>query len=134
MDEESRHRLKFKTLDARHEDEVVIQGESAVRNAELGKLSSCMAAIRTTPKEPTLQQWEKARTQVMEKIVMSRSNFITTLNDKMTATDSAVLRALYYIAIVVAVVVVAAALAAGAIFLIETLLSEPAQAIERLIH
>ena len=130
MEEDSRHELRFRTAPEEEVSRVVIQGEKSMRDdSELGPLGPCMAALKTKPADPSIQQWESVKGEVMRRIAGSRHGFFTTLHDRMTATDSTLLKVFYYTAVVLAVAVTAAAVAAGAFYLIEALIAEPAHAI-----
>jgi len=128
MDEKIKHELKIKIQTAREDSSVVIQGDKSACDAELGTLASCIAAIKTPPPQPSSAQLEEARLNLLRQIDGSRPDAITTLRDKMTATDSLFLKAFYYGAIALAAIIAAAAIAAGIIYLLETLFSQPANA------
>jgi hypothetical protein len=129
MEEDSRHELRFRTVPEEEVSRVVIQGEKSMRDGELGPLGPCMAALKTKPADPSIQQWESVKGEVMRRIAGSRHGFFTTLHDRMTATDSTTLKVFYYAVVVLAVAVTAAAVAAGVFYLIEALTAEPAHAI-----
>lgn len=132
MDDNSRHELKVKIEGIREDSAVVIQGDKSASDAELGSLAPCIAAIKTPPVQPSATQIEEARLNLLRQIDGSRPEILTTLKDKMTATDSLLLKGFYYGAIAIAVVLAAAAIAAGAIYLLETLFSQPANAAQSL--
>jgi len=135
MEDDSRHELRFRTEPEQEVSKVVIQGEKSMRDdGELGTLGPCMAALKTKPVDPSIQQWESVKGEVMRRIADSRHGFFTTLHDRITATDSTMLKVFYYAVVVMAVAIAAAGIAVGVFYLIEALTAEPAHAIEIILR
>ena len=91
---------------------------------ELGELGPLFQAIRTPVQEPNWAQVEKTRNKLMNRIENSRCDFLTTLKDKLSTTDSLCVRVFVYVILIIALAI----LAVSAFFVFEALISRPVEA------
>ena len=134
MNEESKHSLnnrdslqqesQFVKYPDKEESQFVVPCEKNPICKEMGKLGPLFAAVKTPPKTPSWAQLEKARNNLMIQVQSHRCDIITTLKDKLTATDSLLVRLLFYLALIMALAI----LAASAFFIYQALTLEPAEA------
>lgn len=134
MNEESRHSFKnqdslkeeskFVKYPEKEESQFVVPCEKNPICKELENLGTVFSAVKTLPTKPSWAQLEKARNNLMTSVQNSRGNLITTLKDKLTATDSLLVRALFYLALIIALAI----LAASAFFIYQALTLESAEA------
>jgi hypothetical protein len=134
MNEESKHSLnnqdslqqesQFVKYPDKEESQYVVPCEKNPICKEMGKLGPLFAAAKTPPKSPSWSQREKAWNNLITQIQNSRCDIITTLKDKLTATDSLLVRLLFYLALISALAI----LAASAFIVYQALTLEPAEA------
>jgi len=134
MNEESKHSLnnqdslhhesQFVKYPDKEESQFIVPCEKNPICKEMGKLGPLFAAVKTPPRTPSWSQLEKARNNLMSRIQNSRCEIITTLKDKLTATDSLRVRLLFYLALIIALAI----LAASAFFIYQSLTLETAEA------
>jgi len=124
MNEKSRHELDHVKLPRKEESRVVIPRNKNKGIQELGELAELFSAVKAPIRKPTTEQWEKARTRVMEGLHQPAASSLTTLKDKILATDSVACRCLLYLAVLMALGI----LAVSAYFLFQELIPQTAEA------
>ncbi|MBN1901576.1 hypothetical protein JW926_09670 [Candidatus Sumerlaeota bacterium] len=124
MEKKSGHEFQNLKTPQKEESRFVVHSEKQSLYRELEELGPLFDKIKTTPEFPSWSQLEKSKSQLMEEINRSRGNFITTLKDRMTATDSLLSRCVFYLALII----ILALAAAGAFFVFQHLTAAPAEA------
>jgi hypothetical protein len=109
MKEETKTNLQSVKIKKKEESHVVISQKKNQEHAELGEMGVLFEAYKEKKKEPSSGQWEKSRMQLMEEIRQSNENTLTTLKDKLSTTDSLLVKSLIYAAIIIAALIFAAA-------------------------
>ena len=126
MDEETRHELNQIQYPQKEESQYILHNKKESTYKELGEVGKILKAIAVEAEKPSLGQWEKQRSRLMDQIRNGEGHWFTTLKDKCTTTDSLIHR----IMICVLIIVIMAALALGALLVVQELLLSPAEASE----
>jgi hypothetical protein len=127
MEKKSSHEFQNIKIPEKEESQFIVPREKQSICKELEDLGPLFHKINTAPEYPSWAQIEKAKSRLMAEINRSRGNFISTIKDRLTATDSLVFRCVFYLALIVVLTL----LAAGAFFVYQHLTAAPAEAAVR---
>ena len=108
MDEDSRHRFEKKSGHKTNEAEVVIEKCGSMPCDELEELCPVVELIKTPPEEVPEGKWEKIRDHILREAEEHHCDFITTLKDRITTTDSIVFKGLLYLIVIFALLAIGA--------------------------
>jgi hypothetical protein len=118
MNEESKHSLNNKDslkqesqyvkYPEKEESQFVVPCEKNPICKEMEKLGPLFAAVKSPLKSPSWAQMEKTRNNLMTRIQNPKCDIITTLKDKLTASDSLCVRLFFYLALIMALAILAA--------------------------
>lgn len=115
MDENSKHKFEKKSDHNINESQVLIEKCSCTPGEELQELCSIVELVKTPPEEIPEGKWEQIKDQILREAEEQRCDILTTLKDRISTTDSILVKAVLYLL----VITVLLALGAGAYFVFD---------------